>query len=102
MDLELSNKVVIVTGGSKGIGEAIVRSLAAEGAVPVIVGRSPEQGNAVAAELRENGLEADYIQAELRDEEAAAAAVKSTLEKRGRIDGLVNKGDGKNQLTFVE
>ena len=40
MDLELKNKVIIVTGGAKGIGEGIVRVLASEGAIPVIVGRS--------------------------------------------------------------
>ncbi len=44
MDLELKDKVVIVTGGAKGIGAAIVRLLAGEGAVPVIVDRDGEAG----------------------------------------------------------
>ncbi len=42
MDLQLTNKVIIVTGGAKGIGEGIVKVLAKEGAIPVIVGRSEE------------------------------------------------------------
>ena len=53
MDLELSDKVVIVTGGAKGIGEAIAKTLAKEGAVPVIVGRKEEDNNATVEEIEE-------------------------------------------------
>lgn len=51
MDLELKDMVVIVTGGAKGIGEAIVRSCAAEGAIPVIVGRDAEAGKTTAGRI---------------------------------------------------
>ena len=54
MDLGLKDKIVIVTGGAKGIGEAIAKQLATEGAVPVIVGRS-EEDNAVAVSTRPPG-----------------------------------------------
>ena len=46
MELELRNKVVIVTGGAKGIGEGIVKALAKENAIPVIIGRSEKDGGA--------------------------------------------------------
>ena len=52
MDLQLKDKVVIVTGGAKGIGAAIVRSLAAEGAIPVIVDRDAEAGKRLQSELQ--------------------------------------------------
>lgn len=55
MNLNLKDKVVIVTGGAKGIGEAIVRAFAAEGAIPVILGRSPEAGKKVVTEIRDAG-----------------------------------------------
>ncbi|MDP7496336.1 MAG: SDR family NAD(P)-dependent oxidoreductase, partial [Roseibacillus sp.] len=51
MDLKLKDKVVIVTGGAKGIGAAAVELFAREGAIPVIVGRSPETGNALLERL---------------------------------------------------
>ena len=52
MDLRLENKIVLVTGGAKGIGAAIVRTSAAEAAIPVIVGRDPEASKKLAAEVR--------------------------------------------------
>ena len=55
MDLELKDKVVIVTGGAKGIGAAIVRLLAGEGAVPVIVDRDGDAGAQLQNEVRSQG-----------------------------------------------
>ena len=90
MDLELSDKVVIVTGGAKGIGEAIAKTLAKEGAVPVIVGRKEEDNNATVEEIEESGGKAFGIKAELSVPEDCNNAVKKTIEKFGRIDGLIN------------
>ena len=90
MDLELSDKVVIVTGGAKGIGEAIAKTLAKEGAVPVIVGRKEEDNNATVKEIEESGGKAFGIKAELSVPGDCNNAVQKTIEKFGRIDGLVN------------
>ncbi|HWZ13861.1 MAG TPA: SDR family oxidoreductase [Mucilaginibacter sp.] len=90
MDLQLANKVIIVTGGAKGIGEGIVKLLATEGAVPVIVGRSEEDNIKVIKSIEANGGKAAQIVAELTKPEGCEWAVKEIINKFGRIDGLVN------------
>lgn len=90
MDLKLQNKVVIVTGGAKGIGEGIVQVLASEGAIPVIVGRNAEDNQKVVDALAAAGKESFQVAAELTQPEASEKAVNAVLEKYGRIDGLVN------------
>ena len=90
MNLNLSGKVIIVTGGAKGIGEGIVRVLAKEGAIPFIVGRNEADNKAAVTEVEAAGGKAFQVVAELTVPEAPAAAVKSVLDVCGRIDGLVN------------
>jgi len=86
MDLQLKNKIIIVTGGAKGIGAGITKALAAEGAIPVVVGRDANDNDAIIKEVS-----AGFgITAELTHPEACENAVKATVEKFGRIDGLVN------------
>ncbi len=87
MDLQLKDKIVIVSGGAKGIGEGIVRVLAAEGAFPVIIGRSEQDNLQVVNDL---GGKASQIVAELTDPVQCENAVKAVIEKYGRVDGLVN------------
>jgi len=89
MDLGLKDKVVIVTGGSAGIGGAITTALADEGAIPVALGRNPK-GQEFIESLHARQPEALFIQAELADEAACAAAVEQVLARFGRLDGLVN------------
>ena len=84
MDLGLKDKIIIVSGGARGIGAGIVKTLLAENAIPVIIGRN-DQGNLEAA----NG-DVIHIVAELTDPAQCENAVKSVIEKYGRIDGLVN------------
>lgn len=90
MDLKLQNKVVIVTGGAKGIGEGIVQVLASEGAIPVIVGRNADDNQKVVDALAAEGKESFQVAAELTRPEDSEKAVNAVLEKYGRIDGLVN------------
>ena len=89
MDLGLKDKVVIVTGGGAGIGGAISLSLAAEGAVPVMLGRSPLNVD-FGARLIGLSPTAHFIQLELADDDACKAADDETAQRFGRIDGLVN------------
>jgi L-fucose dehydrogenase len=86
MDLRLKDKIVIVTGGAKGIGAGITKALAAEGAIPVIVGRDANDNDAIIKEVG-TGF---GITAELTHPEECENAVNATIEKFGKIDGLVN------------
>ncbi|CCH02383.1 short-chain dehydrogenase/reductase SDR [Fibrella aestuarina BUZ 2] len=90
MNLNLQDKVIIVTGGAKGIGEGISRVLAAEGAVVVIVGRAEADNQAAVAQIEEAGGRAVGIVAELTQPDDCRRAVADTLAQFGRIDGLVN------------
>lgn len=90
MDLKLKDKIIIVTGGAKGIGEGIVQVLASEGAVPVIVGRNAQDNQAVVDHITAKGLRAYQVSAELTKPEESEKAVQEILAAFGRIDGLVN------------
>lgn len=90
MDLQLKNKVIIVTGGAKGIGEGIVQVLAAEGAIPVIIGRNAEDNQKVVDDLAAKGFESFQVAAELTRPEECQNAVAAVILEYGRIDGLVN------------
>jgi L-fucose dehydrogenase len=86
MDLQLKNKVVLVTGGAKGIGEAIVRSVAEEGGIPVIVDRDASAASGLAPQLPR----AKVIVADLASPETCKAAVVETVDALGSLDALVN------------
>jgi L-fucose dehydrogenase len=90
MDLGLKGKVIIVTGGYSGIGEAIVKQAAKEGAIPVIVGRSAERGKALEATLKQEGFECFSVAAELSEAKQCQIAIEQVLAKYGRINALVN------------
>ena len=87
MNLNLNEKIIIVTGGAKGIGEGIVKALAAENAIPVIVGRK-EADNLKA--LESIGSKGFQVVAELTNPDECENAIKKIVQKFGRIDGLVN------------
>src|SRR6266849_7710536 len=90
MDLQLKDKVVLVTGGAKGIGAAITRIVAEEGATPVIVDRDTEASEKLQSELQKLGRVSDLVVTELATPEACSKAVEQSIRKFGRIDALVN------------
>ena len=90
MDLQLQDKVALVTGGSKGIGLGIVRSLIAEGARVANVNRSETEGRALEREYADQGRDCLFIQGDLTDVDACRTAVEMTMQRFGRIDVLVN------------
>lgn len=90
MQLELANKVALITGGAKGIGEAITRAFAAEGAVACILGRNPDEAARLVAEITQQGGKADAFACEMTDEPAVRAVVAAVLAKYHRIDCVVN------------
>ncbi len=90
MDLNLKGKIIIVTGGAKGIGEGIAEVLAAEGATVAIVGRNGDDNEQVVAKIEAAGGSAFSLVAELTKPGECQSAVEKVVEKFGKIDGLVN------------
>jgi L-fucose dehydrogenase len=90
MNLELQDKVIIVSGGAKGIGEGIVKVLAREGAIPFIIGRNEKDNLHTVAAVEAAGGKAFQVVAELTQPAECEKAVKTVLDTFGRIDGLVN------------
>jgi NAD(P)-dependent dehydrogenase (short-subunit alcohol dehydrogenase family) len=86
----LENKVAIITGSSKGIGKAIAKGLAQNGAQVVISSRSQEACDEVAKEFMDEGLKAVGIACHIGKEEQRKNLVSKTIEAFGRIDVLVN------------
>jgi L-fucose dehydrogenase len=101
VDLQLKDKVVIVTGGAKGIGAAIVRAFASEGAIPVIVGRDATTGKALQGELKSSGAACGLITVDLSTPESCSQSVEQTFQQFGRIDALVNNA-GRNDKVGLE
>jgi len=101
MDLELKDKVVIVTGGAKGIGAAIVHGCADEGAIPIIVGRDAEAAKKLQSELKSKDAKCGVITVELSTAESCSQSVDQTLKEFGRIDALVNNA-GRNDKVGLE
>ncbi|MGC0771943.1 MAG: SDR family oxidoreductase [Candidatus Acidiferrum sp.] len=90
MDLQLKGKVVLITGGAKGIGEAITRGCAREGAIPIFVDKDIDAGKKLDAELRTAGTVCRFICADILPAESCRAAVEQSLQEFGRLDVLVN------------
>lgn len=86
----LSGKVAVITGSSKGIGMAIAKGLAEQGAQVVISSRNQEACNEVANEFKEQGLDAIGIACHIGKEDQRKNLVDKTIESFGRIDILVN------------
>lgn len=100
MDLELSGKIVIVTGGASGIGAAISLGLAREGAIPVILARSPAPQDFL-SDLHAASPSARVIPTELSDDTQCTQAVAQIMAEFGGIHGLVNNA-GANDSVGLE
>ncbi len=100
MDLKLKNKVIIVSGGAKGIGQGIVKILAAEGAITVILGRNKKDNMEMVEWVEDHGGTAFQVEAELSDPGECENSIKTVMEKFGRIDGLVNNAGVNDGIGF--
>ncbi|KVV16320.1 SDR family oxidoreductase [Flavobacterium sp. TMP13] len=101
MNLHLENKIIIVTGGAKGIGLGICKVLAAEGAIPVIIGRKESDNQLAIKEIEAAGGKARAVVAELTKPEDCENAVQQIVAEFGHIDGLVNNA-GVNDSVGLE
>jgi L-fucose dehydrogenase len=91
VDLQLGGKVIVITGGAKGIGAAIARTCAQEGAVPVVLDRDKEAGEHLAGELRDGGVKsAEFLEIDLCSAHSCREAIDRVAKSHGRIDALVN------------
>jgi NAD(P)-dependent dehydrogenase (short-subunit alcohol dehydrogenase family) len=86
----LSGRAAFVTGASRGIGEAIARRFAAEGAAVALAARSRDDCERIAAELRASGADAVALTCDVTDRASSAGAIDSAAGRWGRLDVLVN------------
>lgn len=90
MDLHLQRKVIVVSGGAKGIGYGIARQLAIEGATAIIIGRNEKDNIAAINKLHNESLRADHVVAELTEPSECKRAIGDIVSKFGSVDGVVN------------
>ncbi|MGG5258935.1 SDR family oxidoreductase [Phycicoccus avicenniae] len=98
----LVDRVVLVVGATSGVGAAVARAAAREGALVAVAGRRTDRAEALAAELRDGGSEALAVQCDVADPASAVAAVTATVERFGRIDGLVNSAGLTTRGTLLD
>lgn len=90
MTLQFEGKIVLITGGNSGIGEATANQFASQGARVVITGRRTDRGEAVVSKINDAGGDAIYIQADHASEADCECVVNSVIEQYGRVDVLFN------------
>jgi L-fucose dehydrogenase len=90
MDLGLTDKLILITGGASGIGEGITRAALAEGARVVVLGRSGPHELSFMQEMRAANARCELITAELGDPQQCKDAIATIIERHGVIDAIVN------------
>ena len=95
----MREKVVLVTGGTSGIGESAARSFAADGAKVVFTGRRQENGDEIVASIAENGGEASFVRTDVRNPEDIEKMVADTIAKYGDLDVAVNNAGVEQNFT---
>ena len=109
MASRLAGKIALITGSTRGIGRAIAKRFALEGASVVVTGRTDPAGAAVEQEIRDAGGEATYVQCDLGREEGVARAVQVAVDRYGGLSTLVNNvaptdlvGPGRGDRSLAE
>jgi NAD(P)-dependent dehydrogenase (short-subunit alcohol dehydrogenase family) len=97
----MNSPVVLITGALTGIGRATALAFAREGNRVVVSGRREEAGQALAAELRALGAEAEFLRADVRFEAEVRSLVEQTVERFGRLDVAVNNAGTEGQLAPI-
>src|SRR6266487_1476249 len=98
----LPDRVVLISGGTSGLGAAIARAAAREGALVAVTGRRREPGEALAAELTAAGSRALFIRADIGQVEQARASVTAAVAGFGRVDSLVNAAGLTSRGTLLD
>jgi len=99
----LEGKVIITTGGTQGVGEAVAVQAASAGAAGLVIcGRQQDKGRAVMARLDELGCPAEFVPADLAIEEDCRHVVRRCDQRFGRVDGLINAAADTNRATLDE
>ncbi|MFG3205621.1 SDR family oxidoreductase [Streptomyces sp. NPDC048192] len=98
----LDDKVLLVNGGTQGVGAAVARAAVREGAVVTVTGRRPQQGEALVDGLAAAGGKARFVRADLADAGQAKAAVAEVVDAHGRIDCLVNSAGLTSRGTLLD
>jgi NAD(P)-dependent dehydrogenase (short-subunit alcohol dehydrogenase family) len=88
--IRLQDKIVLVTGGARGLGRAIARRCAQEGAAVALIDILETDGKATAADLRQAGAQADFWHCDITDSTSLQIAIDAIGARWGRLDGLVN------------
>jgi 3-oxoacyl-[acyl-carrier protein] reductase len=102
MDLQLADKVALVTGSSSGIGAEIARTLAREGASVIVHGRSSSQAEQVALSITKDGGDAVAVTGDLATDEGAEQVARAALAAKGAVDILVNNAGTYENLGWME
>ncbi|MCU1662081.1 MAG: short chain dehydrogenase [Pseudonocardia sp.] len=98
----LDDRVVLVSGGTQGVGAGVARAAAREGATLAVSGRRREPGEKLVAELREGGATALFVRADVADVGQAQASVAAVVTEYGRVDALVTAAGLTSRGTLVD